>query len=94
MVSEPALNFAEAAAVPAEILAPVFRTTLEEIFPEAASVPLAMVNVPLWVLAALFIVNVPVPFLVMAPEPLITPERVWLLFEPRSNVPVFAMLPE
>ena len=64
---------------------------LEEMLPETASVPALIVVVPLYVFAALLRVSVPVPFFVRAPVPEITPERVWLLFEPMIRVPLFAM---
>jgi len=38
--------------------------------------------------------RIPEPFLVKEPVPLIMPESVWLLFEPKIKAPEFAMLPE
>jgi len=38
-------------------------------------------------------VSVPVPFLVRAPVPVMAPERVWLLFEPKMKLALFEMAP-
>ena len=59
-------------------------------FPVTFTVPALIVSMPERVFTPVS-TSVPLPSFVRPPAPEMTPPRVWLLFEPKRNVPLFAI---